>query len=97
MKPKTLFNGATPTSQSNVGEFIASTNNASFQYDFVGTLLTLKPFISLNGIDYEEITDTVVSLTADGKGIVNLQDMTINTKVKLEAVGDGTLRIDSLF
>ena len=45
----------------------------------------------------EEIQNVTVTATADKKGIINIQDLTINTKLRVMAVGDGTITLNSLF
>ena len=97
MNNKKLYDGSVPSSKDVIGSVICNSINASFQYDYVGSSLTLSIEMSLNGVDYEEIQDVTVTATADKKGIINIQDLTINTKLRATAVGDGTITLNSLF
>ena len=97
MKNKKLYDGSVPSSKDKIGNVICNSTNASFQYDYIGSSLTLSIEMSVDGVNYEEMQDVTITTTADKKGIINIQDLTINTKLRVMAVGDGTITLNSLF
>ena len=97
MDIETLYDGNVPVAKTVVGKITCNSNNVSLQYSYVGTSLTLSIEMSVNGSVYEEITELTVVSTEDKAGIINIQDLTINTKLQVKAVGDGTIKLDSLY